>query len=162
MRPALYVETSIISYLVGRLNTRDLVVASNQELTREWWASRRGGFELFASAAVVGEARGGDAELAARRLSLLEGVKLLEVSPVALELATDFLQRTPLPRNAEIDALHIAVAAVHGMDYLLTWNCKHIANAVTLRKVYEVCRDKGFEPPFVCTPQELMEGNTDD
>lgn len=161
MKPTVYIETTIVSYLVGRLNTRDLVVASNQELTREWWAGRKAGFDLFASAAVVGEVREGDTELAAHRLSLLEDVKLLEVTRPAIALASDLILRTQLPANAEIDALHIAVAAVHGMDYLLTWNCKHIANAVTLPKVYEVCRDAGYEPPFVCTPQELMEGEAD-
>jgi hypothetical protein len=114
-----------------------------------------------ASAAVIGEAREGDAELAALRLSLLEDVKLLEVTQSAIELASDLLRRTQLPAKAEIDALHMAVATVHGMDYLLTWNCKRIANAVTLPSVYEICRLAGYEPPFVCTPQELMEGEVD-
>jgi len=150
------VETTIVSYLVGWLNRNDLKLAANQELTRRWWTIHRSEFELFASALVVDEAADGDAALAAERLRFLKDVEMLRVSERAHDLKLELLRRTQIPAKAENDALHIAVAAVHGMEYLATWNCKHIANAVTLPMVYEVCRDAGYEPPLVCTPYELM------
>jgi predicted nucleic acid-binding protein len=159
VRARVYLETTIISYLVGWLNQHDLYVAAQQEFTREWWATKRHTYELFASAVVVKEARAGKPELAAARLAFLNDVNLLEVTDEADELKAELLRRAALPKKAELDALHIAVAAVHGLDYLLSWNCKHIANAVMLPKVYAICRSAGFEPPFVCTPFELMEGH---
>jgi len=158
VKPRVYLETTIFSYLVGWLSRRDLYVAANQELTRDWWTSRRGAFELFASAVVVKEARDGEPDLAAARLAFLREVSLLEVTGDADQLQRELLRHAALPRKAELDALHIAVAAVHGLDYLLSWNCRHIANAVTLPRVYDICRSLGYEPPFVCTPLELMEG----
>jgi hypothetical protein len=105
----------------------------------------------------VDEARKGVDHLAAERLEFLREVQLLDVTSEARSLASDLLRDTKIPRKAEIDALHIAVAAVSGMTYLLSWNCTHIVNAVILPRVYDVCRRNGYEPPFVCTPQELME-----
>jgi len=139
------------------VNRGDLQVAANQELTRRWWSTRRGDFELFASAVVIDEAGVGDPRMAAERVRLLSAMKLLRVTNEAYRLKDDLLGGSRLPAKAEIDALHVAVASVHGIDYLLTWNCKHLANAVILPSVYEVCRSAGYEPPFVCTPQELME-----
>jgi PIN domain len=157
-RPTVYVETSIISYLVGWLNRDSIMVAANQELTREWWTKHRGSFELLASVVVVDEASKGDDKLAAERLALLSEVELLDVTADARQLATDLVRESGIPAKAELDALHIAVAATNGMDYLLTWNCTHIANAFILPRVYGICRRSGYEPPFCCTPQELMEG----
>ena len=156
MRPTVYVETSVISYLVGWLNRNDIQVAAHQEVTRRWWASRRAEFELFASSVVVDEARDGDQKLASERLLFLEEVSLLAVTDKAHELKSELLRRTQIAAKAEADALHIAVAAVHGMEFLATWNCKHIANAMTLPSVYEACRSAGYEPPLVCTPYELL------
>ncbi|HSY49857.1 MAG TPA: type II toxin-antitoxin system VapC family toxin [Thermoanaerobaculia bacterium] len=156
MKPSVYVETTIISYLVGWLSRNDLQVAAHQELTRRWWATRKGEFELFASSIVIDEAGDGEVALAAERLRFLRDVKLLQVPAEAHVLKSELLRRTQIPAKAENDALHIAVAAVHGMEFLSTWNCKHIANAVTLPLVYEVCRAEGYEPPIVCTPYELM------
>jgi predicted nucleic acid-binding protein len=156
-KPTAYIETSIVSYLVGWLNRDSLLVASNQALTREWWSSRRNHFEMFASGVVVDEAGKGDRKRAAERLSFLQELQLLEVATEARFLAARLLRETRIPPKAEIDALHIAVATVGGMDYLVTWNCTHIANGVILPLVYDICRDAGYEPPFVCTPQELME-----
>jgi hypothetical protein len=156
VKPSVYVETTIPSYLVGWLSRNDLQVAANQELTRRWWLSRRANFDLFVSAAVIEEARDGDPALAIERLRFLAGLPLLEITPAAHDLKRTLLREGSLPQNAEVDALHIATATVHGIEYLLTWNCKHIANAVTLPSIYAVCRDAGYEPPFVCTPQELL------
>ncbi len=158
VKPRVYLETTIVSYLVGWLSRHDLYVASNQEYTRQWWAERRHEFNLFASAVVVQEVREGTPELAASRLKYLETVTFLAVTGEAEALKEKLLAAAVLPRKAELDALHIAVAAVHGLDYLLSWNLRHIANAVTLPRVYDICRREGFEPPFVCTPPELMEG----
>lgn len=107
---------------------------------------------------MVKEARDGRAELATARLEFLKETTLLEVTDAADQLKSELLRHAALPSKAELDALHIAVATVHGLDYLLSWNCKHIANAVTLPNVYEICRRAGYEPPFVCTPFELKEG----
>jgi hypothetical protein len=156
VRRSIYVETTIVSYLVGWLSRNDLQVAANQQLTRRWWMSRRSGFDLFASAAVIEEASDGDPALADERLRFLQDAMILPVTAAAHALKGELLRQTGIPQKADTDALHIATAAVHGMDYLLTWNCKHIANAVTLPDVYEICRAAGYEPPFVCTPQELM------
>jgi hypothetical protein len=161
VKPTVYVETTIISYLVGWLNRNDLQVAAHQELTRRWWATRRTDFELFASLLVRDEAADGDPGLAAERLRFLDDISLLQVSQEAYDLKFKLLRRTQIPVKAENDALHIAVAAVHGMEFLATWNCRHIANAVTLPLVYEVCRAEGYEPPLVCTPHELL-GETND
>lgn len=157
MKPSVYVETTVISYLVGWLSRNDLQVAANQQLTRQWWLSRRGEFDLFGSAVVIDEIMEGDPQLAAERLRYLQDITMLQTTPDAHALQTALLRHTQIPAKASTDALHIAVAAVHGIEYLVTWNCKHIANAVTLPAVYEVCRAAGYEPPFVCTPQELME-----
>ncbi|HEY0143661.1 MAG TPA: type II toxin-antitoxin system VapC family toxin [Thermoanaerobaculia bacterium] len=157
MKPTVYVETTIISYLVGWLNRGSVHVAANQELTREWWSTRRHNFELYASTAVADELSRGVAALATERLTYLNDVHLFEVTADVRKLAAELLTRTRIPRKAEIDAVHIAVAAVNGMDYLLTWNCTHMANAVILPTVYDVCRSNGYEPPFICTPHELTE-----
>ncbi len=158
MKARVYLETTIVSYLVGWLNQHNLYVAAQQEFTRDWWANKRHTYELFASAVVVKEARGGEAELAEARVAFLNEVNLLQVTDAADRLKAELLRHAALPRKAELDALHIAISTVHGLDYLLSWNCKHIANAVTLPKVYAICRNAGYEPPFVCTPFELMEG----
>ena len=157
MKPRVYLETSVISYLVGWLNQRSILVAHNQEFTREWWSLRRHEYELFSSAVAVNEARKGEAPLAKERLSFLADTTLLDVSDIATALAFELLRHTRMPAKADVDALHVAVAAVHGMDYLLSWNCKHLVNGNILPQVYAVCRASGYEPPLICTPQELME-----
>ncbi|HEX6641739.1 MAG TPA: type II toxin-antitoxin system VapC family toxin [Thermoanaerobaculia bacterium] len=162
MKPTVYLETTIVSYLVGWLSRNDLQVAAHQELTRRWWTTRRGYFELFGSTLVVDEASDGDPHLAGERLRFLQEVTLLRVTDAAYELKRELLRRTQIPRKAENDALHIAIAAVNGIEFLATWNCKHIANAVTLPLVYDVCRAEGYEPPLVCTPHELLGENNDE
>jgi len=155
-KPSIYIETSIVSYLVGWLNPADPAVAYNQRFTREWWSTRREDFDLFVSQVVFDEARKGDPQLAAQRLQYLDDVGVVEVTAEAQMLSAKLLRRTGLPTKAEIDSLHIAIAAVNGLTYLLTWNCAHIANAFILPSVYAVCRDAGYEPPLVCTPLELL------
>jgi len=157
MKPRVYLETSVISYLVGWLNQRSILVAHNQEFTREWWSSRRIDYELFSSAVAVTEAQRGEAPLAQERLAFLAETTLLDITDEATALALELLRNTRIPAKADVDALHVAIATVNGMDYLLSWNCKHIANANILPQVYAVCRAWGYEPPLICTPSELLE-----
>ena len=156
MRPKLYVETSVISYLTARAS-RDVISLGHQQLTREWWERAGAEFDLYASRLVVAEAQLGDPEAAAARLVVLEPITLLVETAASRSLAQALLLAGGLPKKAASDALHIGIAAVHGMDYLVTWNCKHIANARMLRFVMEACRSAGFEPPVICTPEELGE-----
>jgi hypothetical protein len=128
MSETVYIETSILGYLTAR-PSRDIVVAANVEITREWWDTRRNDFQLYASQAVVKETSQGDVVIAFQRLEILRGFSLLELNQSVLDLAEQFLERSDLPAKANIDAVHIAAATVHSMDYLLTWNCKYIANA---------------------------------
>ncbi len=115
-------------------------------------------FDVFISEFVVAELSQGDSEASARRLDAIEGISELDVTEEVRKLGKALIAEGPIPKGAAIDAFHIAVAAVNGMDFLLTWNCTHIANAVMRPQVEEICRKHGYEPPTICTPQELMEG----
>jgi hypothetical protein len=155
LKPKVYIETSIPSYLAA-WRSRDLVVAGNQETTREWW-ERREDFDLFISVFVLDEAGAGDAEAAGRRMQCLAGIPEIEITGEVEQIAARLLSRASLPAKAHIDALHIAVAAIGGVDYLLTWNCAHIANPALRPRIESVIRSFGYAPPIICTPQELLE-----
>ena len=155
IRRKLYVETTIVSYLTAR-SSRDLIRAARQEITREWWESRRSDFDCYVSQVVVDEAGKGDAQAAERRLGLLAGMPRLELTEMVSVLAAALLDQHALPRNAVEDALHIALASVHGMDFLLTWNCSHIANAEIMGAIHETIRSFGYASPVICTPEELL------
>ncbi|HTU88786.1 MAG TPA: type II toxin-antitoxin system VapC family toxin [Gemmataceae bacterium] len=155
MKPRVYLETTIPSYLTA-WPSRDLVRAAHQQLTSEWWQRKRAEFELFASQVVVRECQAGDPVVAAERLQILRDLTLLDQTEQATDLAQALLEQTPLPERAAVDALHIAIATVHGMDFVLTWNCAHIANAVLRNQIESVCREAGYEPPTICTPEELL------
>lgn len=135
-------------------------MASNQELTHKWWQTRRQNFELYVSAVVLGEAQRGDAVVAAERIAIARELRLAQVTREALELAAALVTGAGVPKKANEDALHIATAAANGLDFLLTWNCTHIANAVTIPRVNAICRSHGFEPPLIYTPQEFMDGES--
>lgn len=128
MNETVYIETSILGYLTAR-STKNLIIAANMEITRDWWELRRNAFTLYTSEAVLDEVAQGDPAIAAQRLDILRDFPLLALNQAVQGLAAQFLARSNLPPRANIDAIHIAAATVHGMDYLLTWNCKHIANA---------------------------------
>jgi len=151
----LYLETTIPSYLAGR-PSRDLLVQAHQEITREWWQSRRSRFDLYISQLVLQEAGAGDASLAGRRLEILRGIPASPVTDAILGLAKDLIARGPIPRTAAGDAAHIAIATAYGCEYLLTWNCRHIANAELQRAIRRVIEEHGYEAPTLCTPEELM------
>lgn len=150
-----YMETSILSYLTAR-PSRDLLAAAHQQVTREWWDECRERFDVFISPLVVQEARRGDPSAAQRRVDVLPGLAVLEIVEDVYALASALISEGALPPSAEDDATHIAIAAVHGIDYLLTWNCRHIDNAETKPIMRTICATQGYTCPEVCTPEELM------
>ena len=155
MTETVYIETSIIGYLSAR-SSNNLILMANVEATREWWDSRRSQFALYISQVVLDEVARGDSAIAAQRLEILRDFPLLEVEQAVQNLAAQFLRQSNLPLKAADDALHIAVATVYGLDYLLTWNCKHIANAQIQKKLAQISLNSGYELPIICTPYELM------
>jgi predicted nucleic acid-binding protein len=153
-KAAIYIETSLVSYLVAR-PSRDIVVAAHQQLTSDWWNNQSHHYDLFISQIVLDEARAGDKLEAAKRLAAIQDLPVLEVNEEVIRLAGNLVQSNAVPKKAAQDALHIAIACVNGMDYLLTWNCKHIANAKLRSKIDKVCLDAGYVPTTICTPEEL-------
>ena len=156
MKPRLYLETTIPSYLVAR-PSRDIALAGQQEATRRWWENCRGGYELCTSQFVESEASQGDPAMAAARLEKLDGVLRLPVTAEAMAFADALLSAGLLPPGSRVDAAHIGVAAIHRLDYLLTWNCRHIRNPDTLWQIERLCTRLGYECPKICTPDDLLE-----
>jgi hypothetical protein len=157
MQPTVYIETSIVSYLAA-YPSRDLITAAHQQITHSWRQERRPDFSIFTSQVVLDESRAGDPQMAERRLDLLKDIPLLELTPEAAELAAALIQRLPLPPRAGADAAHIAVATCHRIEFLLTWNCTHIANASLRTRIEKICREQGYSAPVLCTPEELIGG----
>ena len=156
MKPTVYIETSVVSYLTAR-PSRDVVIAAYQQITRDWWDNARDSFELVASELVLAEAGAGDPDAAKHRLAALDAITLLAATEDAAELAQRLLDLGAVPRNAADDAAHIAIAVAHGVDYLVTWNFRHIANAAMRSRIDRICRQAGYNPTTICTPNELME-----
>jgi hypothetical protein len=152
---SVYIETTIPSYYTSH-PSRDVVIAGHQATTREWWDTRLPHFRVFISQLVIDEAGLGDVQFAARRLEVLRSFPLLDLRDDVTDLARLFVEAGPLPAKAARDALHIALAAAHGMDFLLTWNCTHIANAEMVPRIASVCHERGLACPIICTPDELM------
>ena len=156
MKARVYIETSVVSYLTSRLST-DMIVAAHQELTRKWWDERASHFEILVSELVYREAAAGDTVAASVRLEAITTLKILTVSEEAVLLAERLVGKGPIPREHGADALHVAIAAVNNIDYLLTWNCKHLANAVHRGRIESLVEEAGYTCPVICTPEELME-----
>lgn len=152
---SVYLETTIFSYLVAR-PSRDIVVAGHQQTTADWWANRRSEFVCVVSDFLATEISRGDAAPAGARLRLVEGLPRLQSTSEVLHLAERLVAAGALPPNAEGDALHLALAAVGKVNYLLTWNCAHLANARLLGRMQEVTSQAGWRIPIICTPDELM------
>jgi len=150
-----YIETTISSYLAA-WPSRDLVQAARQQITHDWWNNERQNYDLCISQTVLEEAAAGDAEAAKRRLVFLENLPLLDLTEAVNDVAKAIKDSGLLPRKATRDAVHIAVSSVHGIDILLTWNCRHIANAAIMRELGEIVAQCGFEMPVLCTPEELL------
>jgi predicted nucleic acid-binding protein len=150
-----YLETSFIIYLTSK-PSRDLIIAAHQQITHEWWDKNRQFFELYVSQFVYEEAAKGDSNASKKRIALLSDLTLLELNEDIMTLASNFIQSKTIPTEFVEDAFHIAIATVHGMDYLLTWNCKHIANASIRSAIEKACQKNGYLGPIICTPEELM------
>jgi hypothetical protein len=154
LKKRVYIETSIVSYLTARPSPI-LVTAAHQQITRDWWARCRPGFDLYGSQLVLDEAGKGNPEAARARLLALRGLPLLDVIPRAIDLGAEIVAHGLVSKEAGTDTLHLAMAVVHRMDALLTWNCRHLANAVILSQISPFVRIRGYQMPAVCTPEEL-------
>ncbi len=152
---SIYIETTIPSYLTAR-NNPDLRVAAWQQITLQWWNEERVKYDIFISELVTAEASKGNYQAARRRLKSLENIAELAIDVDMRELANALMRGGGIPESSETDALHIAIAAVHQVDYLLTWNCRHINNAVTKPMVRRLCQEAGHICPEICTPLELL------
>jgi predicted nucleic acid-binding protein len=150
-----YIETSVVSYLAAR-PSRNILAAAWQQVTRDWWEKQRPHFELFTSELVLNEARRGDPDAIQKRIEKLQGITDLEITDDVVALAKKLVDDGALPREAMDDAIHIAIAAVHGIDYLLTWNYRHLDNAEKKPLIRSICAIAGYRCPEICTPQELM------
>ena len=160
MKLRVYVETTVPSYLTA-YPSGNLIRAAQQRQTSLWWA-RRDDYELLGSELLLAECAAGDPEAAHARLATVSDLEVLQQGPDVAALADALLREVPLPAKALPDAMHIATAAVHGADLLVTWNCRHIANPVLRPRLEAVCRSMGYEPPTICTPAELLEVGDDD
>lgn len=156
MKPTVYIETSIIGHLTTRPG-RNVILAGHQESTRQWWEFSRDRFDLRASQLVIAESQAGDPTAAAERLLLLEQLMIYEILEVDVELAQKLLKVGALPPKAADDALHVAIATTNQVDYLLTWNLKHINNPATKPLIEATIKQAGYWPPVICTPDELLE-----
>jgi hypothetical protein len=154
MKPKVYIETSVISYLTAR-PSRDIVVAARQAITQDWWENHRERFELRISIVVEEEIAKGDPVAVKRRIEKVAGIESLASSNEAENLAVLLLEKGTVPEGSEEDAAHIAIASAQGMDYLLTWNFKHINNAERKAAITRVVESCGFNCPALCSPEEL-------
>lgn len=154
MPPSVYIETSVVSYYTARPN-RDIVTAARQTLTQEWWENARAKFDLYVSVLVVEESKDGAPDAAQKRLAAISGLPILEMNEPAEQLAKRLMDEGAVPPPSAEDALHISLATVHGMDFLLTWNFRHINNAEMKARIRTVIEAAGYESPVICSPEEL-------
>ncbi len=154
MKPRIYIETSVVSYYTNR-PSRDIVTAARQQVTLEWWEESLNQFDTYISALVLEEASGGDPISAERRLEALKGIPVLEITDAAEDLGAALVKVGPIPESHSEDALHIALAIINGMDFLVTWNFNHINNAKMKKGIGKVAEENGYECPVICSPEEL-------
>lgn len=157
MSASVYIESSVISYLTAR-PSRDVVTASRQAITAEWWQSKLSRYEAYVSVLVIEEISAGDPEAAEQRLNVVATLPVVGIHPEALPLADALLKSKAVPANSDRDALHIALAAYQGAEFLLTWNFKHINNAETRGSIIKVVAEHGLVCPILCSPEELSGG----
>jgi len=155
MKPSLYIETSVPSYYVSR-DSRDVVVLAHQQITRVWWETRLADFRAYVSPVVLAEAREGDPEQARRRMDVLVQFQILEAGEAVEKLSARYMAEFGLPGSAIRDAAHLAFACVYEMDFLVTWNCAHIANGEIIRHLTQFNAVAGIATPTICTPEELL------
>ena len=159
MKPSIYIETTIPSYLASRLST-NIITAGQQILTREWWEQERHHYRLYVSQAVLDESGGGNAEQAKKRLALIRAIPLLPINDTVAALSAVYMNLLSIPLSASMDAIHLAISVAHRIDYLLTWNCRHLAHGETRRKLHRYNATNELHEPMIVTPQE-MEGSHD-
>lgn len=155
MKETVYIETSVVSYFASKPG-RDLVIAGRQEITREKWPKILELFEVYISALVLQEAEQGDPEAAQKRLNVITNLPVLAITDEVEKLASILISEGPIPDKNPEDALHIAIATVNGIDYLLTWNFTHINNAQMKSKIISVVEKYGYPCPTICSPEELL------
>ena len=155
-RPTAYIETTVIGHLVGRI-LADPIVAGRQAVTRQWWPSATTKYRLFVSSVVADECGAGDPEAAKERIAVLDSLEFIATSPAVDQLARNLIEEFAVPKTEPRDAVHISLSAVNGLEYLVSWNFKHIVNPTTRAAIERVCRNAGFVPPMICTPDELLE-----
>jgi len=154
--PTVYLETTIPSYLAAQ-PSRDLIVAAHQQITHEWWREARQRFEVYISEAVIAEIRAGDPDAAARRLAVVAGLPILALNEDVRGLVHAYDQRLRFGARARADLPHMAFAVGYAMDYLVTWNCAHLANGEVIRRLREVNVEWQRHTPIIVTPEELLE-----
>jgi predicted nucleic acid-binding protein len=155
MKKSLYLETTIPSYFTSR-PSNDITVLSRQRITAEWWAYALGKYNIYISQVVLREAQEGDVEAAKRRVDIITPFPFLEITDTVVEIYEIYIERLGLPPKALRDAMHLAIASAHGMDFLVTWNCAHIANGEIISKLMKVNIELGISIPVIVTPEELM------
>lgn len=156
MKPTVYIETSVISYLTAK-PSRDLIIAAHQQITIDWWETALTKFDAFVSPVILEEVSRGDSEASRLRLETISSFPVLEINPDVFNLAELYFSRLDIPDKARADAYHIALASWHGLDYLVSWNCTHIANGRVRMMIEEINSAQGIRTPVICTPEELME-----
>jgi predicted nucleic acid-binding protein len=156
MKESIYLETTVVSYYTSK-PSRDIVALAHQEITRQWWPIAIRRYDIFISEVVTEEARFGDPEAAKRRLEELKDFPHLELNDKVEEMAQVYMERLNIPEKSFRDAAHLAIACVHNIDYLVTWNCAHLANGEVIKKLMKINESLGIHTPIICTPEELME-----
>lgn len=156
MKESVYLETTVVSYYTSK-PSRDIIVLAHQEVTRQWWPMATKRYSIFISAVVIEEARLGDEEAARRRLEELKDFPLLELNDEVEKMARVYMEKLKIPEKSFRDAAHLAVASVHNIDYLVTWNCTHLANGEVIKNLMKINKSRGIHIPIICTPEELME-----
>ncbi len=156
MQSSVYIETTVISYLASR-PSRDLIVAGHQQITQDWWTSIVPKLDCYVSPYVIQEVGRGDAGRAQERLNAIKTFPVLELNDDVKKVAKIYFEKLSIPEKAEADAFHLALASWHNMDYLVSWNCSHIASAVIIKMVQEINKELEIPTPVICTLEELME-----
>jgi hypothetical protein len=157
MNKSVYIESSVISYLTAR-PSRDLVVSAYQQITREWWQSELTKYQCFISDFVIDEVSRGDSAAASERLKVIKTFKKIGLNETVLDLVKEYNRVLDIPSKAQLDLYHLAISVGNGMDFVLSWNFKHIANAYVREKLYEINSKLNLRTPTICTPEELIGG----
>jgi predicted nucleic acid-binding protein len=155
MKESIYLETTVVSYYTSK-PSRDIIVLAHQQITRDWWTTAAKRYDIYISQIVVEEARSGDPDAAGKRMQILKEIHHLELNPAVEKMAQVYKDKLKILPKAIRDAVHLAVASIHNMDYLVTWNCAHIANGEVVKKLLKINESFGIKTPVICTPEELM------